>query len=227
MQTSNETNVFKHLDLELSPDLKTKNKDGNRYYVTPDGDLYPSVTTITSQLSKDAIKAWRKRVGAEEANKISRQSSARGTKVHKLCEDYINNDEIDYSKVMPDEHFMFKQIRPELDANLEGVYGCELALYSDFLKVAGRVDCVGIWNGKASIIDFKTSKKAKRHDWITNYFMQEAAYAVMFEERYKIPVSQLVTLIAVEQSEHQIFIEKRDDWIHDFQKLRGIWTPSS
>ena len=219
--------MFKHLDLELSPDLKTKNKDGNRYYVTPSGELYPSVTTITSQLTKEGIKAWRKRVGEKEANKISRQASTRGTKVHKLCEDYINNDEIDFSKVLPDQHFMFKQIRPELDDNLQGVYGCELALYSDFLKVAGRVDCVGIWNGKASIIDFKTSTKAKRPEYISNYFMQEAAYAVMFEERYKIPVSQLITLIAVEQSEHQIFIEKRDDWIDGFIKLRDSWTPSS
>ena len=219
--------MFKHLNLELGPDLKTKNKDGTRYYVTPSGELYPSVTTITSQLTKAGIQAWRQRVGEETANKISRQASARGTKVHKLCEDYINNDDIDFSKVMPDEHFMFKQIRPELDTNLESVYGCELALYSNYLKVAGRVDCVGIWNGKVSIIDFKTSKKAKKHEYITNYFMQESAYAVMFEERYNIPVSQLVTLIAVEQSEHQIFVEKRDDWIYEFMRLRANWMSKS
>ena len=93
--------MFKHLDLELSPDLKTKNKDGNRYYVTPSGELYPSVTTITSQLTKEGIKAWRKRVGEKEANKISTQASRRGTKVHKLCEDFLNN-ELSFDDYTPD-----------------------------------------------------------------------------------------------------------------------------
>ena len=219
--------MFKHLELNHDPDLKTKNQDGKRYYVTPEGELYPSVTTITSLLSKDAISKWRKRVGAKEANKISGQASRRGTKVHKLCEDYVNNNDIDFNKVEPVNHFMFKQIRPELDKHLEGIYGVELALYSNYLKVGGRVDLVGIWDGKPSIIDFKTSSKAKRHDWVHGYFMQEAAYAVMFEERYQIPINRLVTLIAVEQDEFQIFVEDRDDWIHQFIELRQTWTPAS
>ena len=98
-----------------------------------------------------------------------------------------------------------------------------MPLYSDFLRVAGRVDLVGKWDGKVSIIDFKTASKRKRRDWITNYFMQESAYAVMFEEMFDIPVSQLVTIIAVESDEPQVFVEKRDDHIDGFIKLRDQW----
>ena len=203
-------------------ELKTKNIDGKRHYVTPNGN-YPSVTTVTSLAIKDGIKAWRERVGEQEANKISNQAARRGTKVHKICEDYLNNIDIDYSEIEPINHFLFKQIKPILDIRLDEVYGLEVPLYSDFLRVAGRVDLVGKWDGKASIIDFKTASKRKRRDWITNYFMQESAYAVMFEEMFDIPVSQIVTIIAVEADEPQLFVEKRDDWISGFIELRDRW----
>ena len=202
--------------------LKTKNVNGKRHYDTP-GGLYPSVTTITSQVGKEAIKEWRERIGPKEANKIVKKASRRGTRVHKICEDYINNVEINYKEIEPINHFLFKQIKPILDIHLGEVLGVECALYSDYLRVAGRVDCVGIFDGKASIIDFKTTSKRKRRDWIQNYFMQESAYAVMFEERYKIPVSQLVTIIAVDSDEPQLFIENRDDYIQEFIRYRDLW----
>ena len=214
--------MFLHREgLEFN-DLKTKSIDGKRHYDTP-GGLYPSVTTITSQVSKEGIKQWRERVGAKEANKIVKKATRRGTKVHKICEDYINNVEIDYKEIEPINHFLFKQIKPVLDIHLEEVLGVECPLYSDYLRVAGRVDCVGVFDGKTSIIDFKTAGKRKRRDWIQNYFMQEAAYAVMFEERSKIPVSQLVTIIAVDSDEPQLFVEKRDDYIQEFIKYRDLW----
>ena len=214
--------MFLHREgLELK-DLKTKSVDGKRHYDTP-GGLYPSVTTITSQVGKQAIKEWRARVGPEEANKIVKKASRRGTRVHKICEDYINNVELDYKKIEPINHFLFKQIKPILDIRFEEVLGVECALYSDYLRVAGRVDCVGIFDGKASIIDFKTASKRKRKDWIQNYFMQESAYAVMFEERYKIPVSQLVTIIAIDSDEPQLFIENRNDHIQEFIRYRDLW----
>ena len=214
--------MFLHREGIEFEDLKTKNVDGKRHYNTPSG-LYPSVTTITSQVSKQAIKEWRKRIGPEEANKIVKKASNRGIRVHKICEDYINNVEINYKEIEPINHFLFKQIKPILDIRLEEVLGVECALYSDYLRVAGRVDCVGIFDGKASIIDFKTASKRKRRDWIQNYFIQEAAYAVMFEERYKIPVSQLVTIIAVDSDEPQLFIENRDDYIQEFIRYRDLW----
>ena len=214
--------MFVHKEGLDYKELKTKNIDGKRHYVTPNGN-YPSVTTVTSLAIKDGIKAWRERVGEKEANKISSTAARRGTKVHKLCEDYLNNVELDYGTIEPINHFLFKQIKPVLDTRLSEVYGLEVPLYSNWLRVAGRVDLVGMYDGKVSIIDFKTASKRKKRDWITNYFMQESAYAVMFEEMTDIPVSQLVTIIAVESDEPQVFVEKRDDHINDFIKLRDQW----
>ena len=214
--------MFKHTLIDFD-ELITETTDGSRYYLTPEGNKYPSVTTITGLASKEGINKWRKRVGEKEANKISRKASSRGTKVHKLCEDYVGNQELDFSKVQPNNLFMFKQIKPILDHYLEDVYAIECPLYSDYLKTAGRVDCIGMFNGKPAIIDFKTANKRKQRKWISNYFMQEAAYAVMFEERTKIPINRLVTVIAVEQDEPQLFIEKRDDYIHLFQEYRSLY----
>ena len=218
--------MFVHKEGLDYKELKTKNIDGKRHYVTPNGN-YPSVTTVTSLAIKDGIKAWRERVGEKEANKIASQAARRGTKVHKICEDYLNNINLNYEEIEPINHFLFKQIKPILDIRLDEVYGLEVPLYSDFLRVAGRVDLVGMWNGKVSIIDFKTASKRKRRDWITNYFMQESAYAVMFEEMFDIPVSQIVTIIAVEADEPQLFVEKRDDWIGGFLELRDRWEATT
>ena len=214
--------MFKHTLIDFD-ELKTETTNGNRYYLTPEGNKYPSVTSITGLASQDSMMKWRKRVGEKKANKISRKASSRGTKVHKLCEDYVGNQELDFSKVQPNNLFMFKQIKPILDHYLEDVYAIECPLYSDYLKTAGRVDCIGMFNGKPAIIDFKTANKRKQRKWISNYFMQEAAYAVMFEERTKIPINRLVTVIAVEQDEPQLFIEKRDDYIHLFQEYRNLY----
>ena len=215
--------MFPHKeDLDFT-ELATENLHGKRHYVTPDGLKFPSVTSVTSLAIRDGIKKWREKVGEKEANKISSMAARRGTKVHKLCEDYLNNVELDYGAIEPINHFLFKQIKPVLDTRLSEVYGLEVPLYSNWLRVAGRVDLVGMYDGKVSIIDFKTASKRKRRDWITNYFMQESAYAVMFEEMTDIPVSQLVTIIAVESDEPQVFIEKRDDHINDFIKLRDQW----
>ena len=211
--------MFVHKEGLDYKELKTKNIDGKRHYVTPNGN-YPSVTTVTSLAIKDGIKAWRERVGEKEANKIASQAARRGTKVHKICEDYLNNVDLNYEEIEPINHFLFKQVKPILDTYLDEVYSVEGCLYSDYLRTAGRVDCVGVFDGKASIIDFKTANKRKRRSWISNYFMQESAYAVMFEERTNIPIGQLVTIIAVEQDEPQLFVERRDDHIMEFIKYR-------
>ena len=215
--------MFPHKNDLIFNDLKTENINGKRHYITPNGEKYPSVTTVTGIASRAGIKAWREKVGEAEANKIASMAARRGTKVHKLCEDYLNNIELDYSAIEPINHFLFKQIKPVLDTRLTEVYGLEVPLYSSYLRVAGRVDLVGMYDGKVSIIDFKTSSKRKKREWISNYFQQESAYAVMFEEMFDIPVSQLVTIIAVESDEPQVFVEKRDDHIDGFIKLRDQW----
>jgi genome maintenance exonuclease 1 len=155
---------------------------------------------------------WRDRVGHEEANKISRQAAGRGTAVHAVCENYVNNDP-DYAKdLMPNILHDFKRIKDILDTRIGIVYGQELPLYSDHLGVAGRVDCVAEFDGKLSIIDYKTSRKTKKKEWIESYFMQECFYAIAWEERTGIPITQLVTVISVDNAEPQVFIEHRDNW---------------
>lgn len=204
---------FLHEPVDLGyDDLIAVTKDSGRVYTDPNNNTYPSVTTVLSILSEDAIKAWRARVGEEEANRISKTASNRGTAVHDLLERYVNN-ESDFDKEV-ESHIMqsFYDVKPVLDKCLTKVYAQEAGLYSERLGVAGRVDCVGEWNGIDSIIDYKTSKKLKKKEWIDSYFMQSTAYAIMWEERTGIPINQIVVVIAVDNEEPQIFIEKRENW---------------
>jgi len=196
--------------------------DGSRKYFTESGAAYPSVTTVLSVLSRDAIREWRQRVGAEEANKISRQASTRGTKIHTLCEDILNNKEVDTSKMSLLDKEMFNNFRPLLD-RIDNIHGQEIALFSDHLRLAGRVDCIAEFDGKLSIIDFKTAKKPKRKEWIENYFAQAAGYAIMYEERTGIPINRSAILIAVEGDDPQVFVETRDNYVDVLLKARDIW----
>lgn len=205
--------MFNHVSIDLGyDDLDAVTTESGRRYAAPDGKTYPSVTTVLSILSEESIRKWRERVGEEEANKISHRASTRGTAVHAIIEDYINNVENYQQKYLPNILDNFLTVKDILDKRIGDVYAQEAALYSDYLGLAGRVDCVGVFDGKLSIIDFKTAKKAKRRDWITNYFIQESAYAIMFEERTGTPITQLVTIIAVDNDDPQVFIEHRDDW---------------
>ena len=210
--------------------LPRRNVNGKRVYETPDGNHYPSVTTITSQLNKDAIKAWRARVGEAEANRVTAKATRRGTSVHKLCEDYCLN-KLNEEKVMPTNKEMFLSIKKELDAHVDNIHAVEGFLYSNFFQVAGQVDLIAEYKGKLSVIDFKTSKKKKPEKWIENYFIQEAAYAFMYEERTDIKVPQLVTIIGVDgEPEPQVFVKnakERNEYLLQFQKLRETFDLSS
>ena len=211
---------FNHANAPTLTELIAETTDSGRVYNTPDGNRYPSVTTVLSELSKASIIAWRKRVGAEEANRISTQASTRGTKIHQICEDYLNNKPDYLDGQMPANIFSFKQIQPILDQYVDNIQYLEAPLYSDFLKTAGRVDCIAEFDGKLSIIDFKTSRKPKKKEWISNYFMQASCYAVMYEERTEIPVSRTVVIVAVDGSEPQVFVENRDNFIEEFVDAR-------
>ena len=211
--------MFEFVNLpELDFDLQSKTENGSRKYVTPNGDAYPSVTTILSAYNKKAIQEWRERVGEEVANKISTQASTRGTRLHSLCETYLLNElsPLKLQSVMPDAKELFNKIKPKLDANIGKIYSLEQALYSDKLKIAGRVDCIAEWNGELSVIDFKTASKEKNEEWIQNYFMQCSAYAEMFEERTGRPINQIVVAIAVANGDTQIFVKEKEDY------LRGL-----
>ena len=218
---------FLHEPVDLGyDDLIAVTKDSGRVYTDPNNNTYPSITTVLSILSEDAIKAWRARVGEEEANRISKTASNRGTAVHDLLERYVNN-ESDFDKEV-EPHIMqsFYDVKPVLDKCLTKVYAQEAGLYSERLGVAGRVDCVGEWNGIDSIIDYKTSKKLKKKEWIDSYFMQSTAYAIMWEERTGIPINQIVVVIAVDNEEPQIFIEKRENWTEKLIQTIAVYKSS-
>lgn len=216
--------LFNHVQV---PEIKLEKvtlDDGKRYYVTPEGKKYPSITTMLSYFSKDAIMEWRKKVGHEEANKISRQASSRGTKLHTIVEKYIRNEDMEIDNPMQLE--LFKSILPYLN-NIDNIYLQEKYLYSNHLRLAGTVDCIAEYNGKLNVIDFKTSSKPKREEWIENYFVQAAAYAIMFEERYRIPVPRITILIAVENDYPQVFTKKRDDFAGKLISMRDEYEWST
>ena len=203
---------------ELSFGMRTENHNGKRNYVTPEGELYPSITTILSEFSKASIQAWRKRVGETEANKISGKASRRGTSLHNLCESYIKNEEGFLQGELPYIAELFHTIEPILE-RIDNVHGVELALYSDHFGVAGRTDLIAEFDGVLSAIDYKTSNRIKAWEHCHSYFMQGAFYAVAYEERTGIPVDTIVIIMAVENEQPQLLIEKRDRWI---QPLKDV-----
>jgi genome maintenance exonuclease 1 len=193
--------------------------DGVRFYNTPSGLKYPSITTILAEKSKDVINNWRKRIGPEAANTISRVAAGRGTALHKLAEDHLNNQPLELKSPLVTD--LWNKVRPVLDTNINNIHCQETRLFSHHLRLAGTVDCIAEYNGKLSIIDFKTSTGPKRKDWITSYFMQCAAYAIMYEEIACMPITQLVIIVGVEEEpEPQIFVEKRDNWTKELLHWR-------
>ena len=205
--------MFEHVKVDLGyDDLDAVTSETGRLYETPDGVKYPSITTVLSILSEDGIRKWKERVGEEEAAKISYRASTRGTAVHEIIEKYIDNIENFKDGFTPNVIASFLDVKPVLDTRIGRVFAQESPLYSKHLGVAGRVDCVAEFDGVLSIIDFTPSRKLKKKANITNYFMQESAYAIMWEERTGMPITQLVTIIAVDDEMPQVFIEHRDNW---------------
>ena len=203
------------MNIQLPKLEKVTLESGTRYYVTPDGTKYPSVTTVISKRKKEQLKEWRERVGEEVAKEISKAATVRGNSFHNNCEQYLNREPVTESIGE-----MFDRFTPHLD-RISDIVCLEQHLFSNELRVAGQVDCIGTYEGKLSVIDFKTSSKFKRKEWIWDYFMQATAYSYMFEERTGIAVSDLVILITCETGEVQIFQDKRENWIDAFKELRA------
>lgn len=213
---------FNHLKGYESVTLPTETIDGKRYYTTPEGKHYPSVTSVSGLMNREGIAAWKRFVGEEQANKIASQAAGRGTRYHYMMEDFINNIDIEekLAKATPLDRMMFNQTRA-ITEKLGDIYMLEGALYSDELMMAGRVDCIADFAGKVSVIDFKTSTKRKVPSKIKNYFVQETAYAKMFEERYQIPIERIVTIVAVEETgKSQLFVEDPSKWMDHLLDLR-------
>ena len=199
--------MFNHIDISL-PKLEREEIDGVRYYKVPGEDNLSrlvSITSVTSFNNRHIFEKWRKKVGEAEANRVNKQATSRGTDMHTLTENYLLNVP-ELPKVQPLSETLFKIAKPELN-KINNIYALEGALYSKVLGIAGTVDCIAEYNGELSIIDFKTSKKAKPKDWIEHYFVQAAAYACMFYELTNIPVKKLVILMACEDGDCVVYEE--------------------
>ena len=196
--------------------------DGKRFYVTPDDNAYPSITSILSLQDKPELKKWREDVGEKEAKRISQESMRIGTAVHQMCEFYLSN----YIIKLKDEDRKivdtFNRLRFLL-GNINNIVGNEIALYSDLLRVAGTADCIAEYNGVPSVIDFKTSRKPKKEEWIDDYYMQTFAYKLMFEEMTGIAIKQVVILVAcIDQFDVQVFKKPAKDSDKYLTKLVNI-----
>lgn len=199
--------MFNHIDVSF-PKLERETIDGVRYYKVPGEDnlhRLVSITSVTSHFNKKIFEDWRKKVGDEEANKITRQATSRGTDMHSLVENYLQNIS-ELPKVQPLSEILFKIAKPELN-RINNIYALESSLYSKVLGIAGTVDCIAEFNNELAVIDFKTSKKPKPKEWIEHYFVQAVAYACMLYELTGIIVKKLVIIMACENGECIVYEE--------------------
>ena len=194
--------MFNHVETQL-PTLTRETIDGVRYYDTPDSKLV-SITSVISFFNRDKFAKWRKRVGEEKANEITRKATSRGTDMHTLTEHYLKNEDLPVVKPLPD--FLFKIAKPDLN-RIDNIHTLEGSLYSKLLGVAGTVDCIAEYDGELAIIDFKTSAKPKPREWIDGYFVQCAAYACMYYELTGIPVKKFVIIMSCEDGDCVVYQE--------------------
>ena len=221
---------FVHVDID-TPDVEAVNDNGVRFYPIPGADkYYPSVTSITSFKNAAFFSKWRKRIGEQEANRITARATQRGTAFHSITEDYINGD-LNLDKYMENNPLsvrMFQAAKPMLN-RINNIHCLESFLYSHYLGLAGRVDCIAEFDGELAVVDFKTSTKEKSEQYIEHYFVQETAYAAMFLERTGIEVKKIVTLIAVEDGSIQVFqkynlddyLQLLKSYIEEFANAKG------
>jgi ATP-dependent exoDNAse (exonuclease V) beta subunit len=191
-------------------ELEKKETNGIRLYNLPDGQWVPSITSVTSFYNRQIFADWRKRVGIEEANRITRKATARGTDFHLVCQDYLENKELSWENYQPLTKFMFHHAKPYLD-KINNIHAIERTLYSEYLGIAGRVDCIAEYEGELAVIDFKTSEKIKPEEWLENYFVQEMFYAAAYYELTKIAPVKLITIMVTPGGEVKIFDKRNKD----------------
>lgn len=195
--------------------LETKEINGKRHYLLPSGKYVPSVTTMLGYFKAHRIQEWRNRVGHEQANKISNRASTRGTKFHNLLQKYLENSPLTSiltENVMPDMKQAFYDMESTLD-KIDNIHYLETPLYSEKMRLAGRTDVIGEFDGVLSVIDFKTSSKPKTESMIEDYFLQGTCYALMYEERVGIPIDQIVVIMSTDGMEKpQLFVKSKEEY---------------
>lgn len=215
-----------HLPDSLNYICESVTTEEGRYYSTPGGRRYPSASSVTSLINKDAIEAWRNKIGKEEADRISNMACRRGTDLHAVCEKFLKNELTPFQllNMNPLIKELFIQLKGVLIKNVQSIYCVEHSLYSDELKMAGKTDGIVLWNGKPTVIDFKTSKKIKKKEYIKNYLLQSTAYALMFEERTGIKINDFILLISVEGERNpQIVSDTTHPYIDELMHYRDMY----
>jgi genome maintenance exonuclease 1 len=200
--------IFEHCNYLGDLELNKKETNGIRLYNLPNGDWVPSITSVTSFYNRQIFVKWRERVGIEEANRITKKATARGTDFHEAAQGYLENKELNWDDFLPATKFMFHHAKPYLD-KINNIHAIERTLYSEYLGLAGRVDCIAEYEGELAVIDFKTSEKIKPEKWLENYFVQEMFYATAYYELTGIPVKKLITLMVTPGGDVKVF-DKRN-----------------
>ena len=216
--------MFVHKPVDI-PEVSTKNINRKRFYNTPTG-FYPSITTVLGvrKEKKIGLAKWRERVGNDVANHIMRTAAARGTAVHSMVEDFLNNKNVLKEDFAFLPWCLFSQLQPTLKAKVNNIYAQEAGLWSEKYRIAGRVDCIAEWDGVPSIIDFKTSRSERKDDYNFEYYMQASAYAEMFEERTGIEINQIVILVVTEDGLVQEFVKYKKDYLQDLVETIDQFT---
>lgn len=205
--------AFTHLKTITPYNLSTIEGDSGRFYMTPEAKQYPSITTILGAGDKPWLQEWRESMGEERAAAETKRAADRGTAVHDMVEKFLNNEETPTAGHLLEHIAEFNTLKLPLRP-ISNILTQESALWSDTLRVAGRVDCVGYYEGKLSVIDFKTSSGEKRADQIQDYYLQTTAYALMFQELYDIQIDNIVIIMSVERGPMPlVFHETVNPWI--------------
>ena len=204
--------MFQHDPINLLP-LKTTTVNNRRYYITATNNKYPSITTVLKDRGNEGVIKWRKRVGEDVANAVSRKATNRGTKFHTIVEEFLDNKDVRIHRKDFLIYEIFLHMKNTLVANVNNIRAQECGLYSDKYKVAGRVDCIAEYDGVLSIIDFKTSKRKRKDEWNENYYIQSSAYAEMFEDRTGTPIEQIVILVVTEDGEVEAFVRSKSKYL--------------
>ena len=205
---------FVQLNEELLPKTKGKRINGMRFYEV-DGQAFPSVTTVLGYRPKPGLLAWRKNVGEEAAKWEMNRAARRGKATHTLVENFLKGESPSTRDVLP--LGMFRLLKPYLE-QIDNIHCLEQIMYSKKLTIAGQVDCIAEYNGKLSVIDFKTANKERNDEWNKNYYMQTAAYAVMYEELFGTPIDQIVILMASEDGAGRVFIKDKAEYLPELEK---------
>jgi len=216
--------MFNHVPVDI-PEVSTKTIKRKRFYKTPTG-LYPSITTVLGarKEKQKGLQEWRNRVGNDVANHIVRSAASRGTAVHHMCEDFLNNVEVTQEgrEFLP--WCLFTQLKPTLEKSINNIFAQECGLWSEKYRLAGRVDCIAEWNGVPSIIDFKTSRSERKDEYNFEYYMQASAYAEMFEERTGREINQIVILVITEDGQVQEFVKEKHDYLQPLIETIDMFT---